>query len=428
MATAVLPAAYPSAVIARYSVFILSGIGMFTAMDISLTSLMIEPVKTELALSDIEIGSIQGLAYGLSFGLCAIPIGLLIDRVNRTRLLSWAMVVWSVAMVVAGFAQNFTTLFACECVLGATSAALLPASVSLISDLVPPSGRSAATGIFAAGEALGMAVGYFAGGLLFDWLTQGGGEGPMWFVHLTPWRAIYILFAAIGALMIPLLYALCEPLRKEVLQTATGLRSAARELRVFRSFLVPLYIGYALEIIAVTAILAWLAPALMRLDHQTPGQFGGWLGLTLSVGGITGAALGGKLAELSRRHGRSIMLPAAVATLVLAPCTLLALTPNLFWLGAMLAVAVIATAIVGVTQAAAIAIYIPNELRGLALGIGVLAGAGLGRALAPGGVGMLTEFLGRPEGLGYAVALVGLPSALLGAALFRAARLPLRGP
>ncbi|MGH6613319.1 hypothetical protein [Sphingomonas sp.] len=47
---------------------------------------------------------------------------------------------------------------------------------------------------------------------------------------------------------------------------------------------------------------------------------------------------------------------------------------------------------------AAVAIYNPNELRGLALGIGVLVGVGLGRALALGCVGILPDLARMPWG------------------------------
>ena len=73
-------------------------VGFVTATDVSLTTVLLEPMKRELAFSDVQIGLIQGTAFGLAFGIGAFPMGRLIDRANRSRLLLAALMLWMAAL------------------------------------------------------------------------------------------------------------------------------------------------------------------------------------------------------------------------------------------------------------------------------------------------------------------------------------------
>jgi sugar phosphate permease len=66
-------------------------------LDRAVLSLVAEPVRREFALSDSQLGVLNGFAFGLMFALVGIPIGLLVDRVNRCRLLACMVLLWSSA-------------------------------------------------------------------------------------------------------------------------------------------------------------------------------------------------------------------------------------------------------------------------------------------------------------------------------------------
>lgn len=406
---------YPSAAKARAAVIILSGLGFFVSTDLVLTALLIEPMKAELALSDIQIGMLQGTAFGLAFGICSIPLGRLIDRANRVRMLTMGLLVWMASLAVTGLAQNMTTLVSARIALGGVAALLIPAAASIIADLYPPERRAVATSMFGVGQALGQGFGILAGGFAFDALSR---HGPL--LGLSPWRAVYIIAAALGLVLLAALLIVKEPVRQEREAEARSPRQAASELWRYRPFLAPLLMAMLFSAIAIQAAQTWATPVLMRGYGLTPGEFAGWLGTVMIAGGILGAFGGGQLAELGRRRGgrAGVLLPAALASLAIAPLALFALAPTIPLFALMLGAALLFGAAVAIIGVVAITLNIPNEIRGLAIGASVFMTAVFGVATGPAAIALVSQWLGGEAMLGSAIALVAAPCALLAALFF----------
>src|SRR5687767_3313671 len=64
-------------------------------LDRSIVGVVVEPVRKEFGLSDSQIGLLTGLVYGMAFCAAGLPLGLLVDRVSRKRLLAGMLVAWS---------------------------------------------------------------------------------------------------------------------------------------------------------------------------------------------------------------------------------------------------------------------------------------------------------------------------------------------
>ena len=56
-------------------------------VDRSILSLLLEPIKLELALSDSQLGVLGGLAFALFYTFLGIPIAALADRRSRVKFL-----------------------------------------------------------------------------------------------------------------------------------------------------------------------------------------------------------------------------------------------------------------------------------------------------------------------------------------------------
>ena len=97
-----LAPSFPTPAQARRGVAYIATTGFFLSMDITLTTLLIEPIKREMGLSDIQIGLVQGTAFGIAFGLSSVPLGRLIDKGNRVRFLGVGLLFWIAAMVTTG--------------------------------------------------------------------------------------------------------------------------------------------------------------------------------------------------------------------------------------------------------------------------------------------------------------------------------------
>ena len=406
---------YPAHGEARRGMVILILLAFVTSMDLTLTALLIEPMKRDLALSDVQIGLLQGTVFGLSYGLSSLPMGWLIDRRNRRVLLIAGVLVWAVGMIGSGLAGGFAFLALWRVALGLVTALLVPASLSMIADLFAPERRSVATSLFAGGQAAGQAFGILAGGVVFDWLATSASLTAM----LTPWRMLYVAAGAICVLLAIALLGIREPARQES-QAGGASRGGWRELWSYRRFLIPLLGGLLFTVIAMQAANVWAAPLLIRRFGLTPGSFAGWLSLVTFAGLILGALAGGQLAELGRRRGgrSGVLLPAVVAAIAAAPLSLFALAPTVGSFAALLAFDLFCAGLIPTVGVIAIALNIPNEIRGRAIGSYVLVTALLGTATAPAAIAVISRALGGEAMLGQAIVIVSVPAALAAAACF----------
>ncbi len=100
----------------------------------------------------------------------ALPMGILVDRTHRKRLLLVVVAIWSVAMVVSGTATSFIYLLGARVFLGAVTAAAAPAVASLTGDFFPARDRAQIYGLILAGELVGMGIGFFVSGEASSWL------------------------------------------------------------------------------------------------------------------------------------------------------------------------------------------------------------------------------------------------------------------
>jgi predicted MFS family arabinose efflux permease len=71
-----------------------------------------ESVKAELRLTDTMLGLIQGASAALALVVCSIPVGILVDRVNRVRLMIGLALVWTLGTALTAVATGTVMLFA----------------------------------------------------------------------------------------------------------------------------------------------------------------------------------------------------------------------------------------------------------------------------------------------------------------------------
>lgn len=379
-------------------------------MDTSLISLLIEPMRRDLQFSDAQLGLLQGAFPTIAFAVCAIPVGLLVDRFNRSRMILLALVVWTLALVLIAVAPGFALLAVAKVLIGCVQAVLITAPFSLVADLSERRRRSAAVGALVIGQALGAGLGFVLGGLFYTAMSS--------IVDVEPWRVTVLVFGAFGLLLVPFFLALKEPVRTETGSDARGVGALFHELRRHSKLLWPLFIGYAFAQVSASVLQVWTSPALLRLYRMSELEVGNLVGLLTLAGGIVGALLAAWIIELLRRRNRRGALAIGVAALAGGAAGAMALMPTSLGAVVTYGLGVVATTFVGTAVPTFLMLYLPNELRGLAGGALVLLSVGTGATIGPSMVAFLSGMLVGEQALGQAMAITGVAGGLLALLFF----------
>ena len=353
---------------------------------------------------------LQGPALAIPVVLAAIPIGLLIDRVSRVRLLFLFALLEIVGSLTTAFATNFATLFVSRCLIGLTSTTIIIAGFSLLADYYPPAQRGRAKAVLVMGQYGGTSAAFALGGAL---LAQfGSTDGWRWAMF---WLTIPML--ALAAL---LMLAMREPARTGIVSRNRSSKQTFAELWQTRALVLPLTAGIVFVEVPLFAINAWAAPALSRGFALPPTRVGAILATATMVSGILGPIMGGSLADLCHRSGgpRRTMLASAGLALLGAPAGLFAIMPGVSPASGLLVACI---TIVGATVAMSATLFtivIPNELRGLCLSILAAANSIIGMASAPLMVSGIAGVLGGPAMIGTSLTLVCTAASVLCALTF----------
>lgn len=290
-------------------------------VDRQILSLLVAPVKAELALSDFELSLLHGLAFALLYMVLGLPFGWLADHHNRKRIILAGIGFWSLMTATCGLARNFPELFLARIGVGVGEASLQPAAYSLLADIYPPEKLSLAISIFSLGAWLGVGSAFLLGGQavqIADMVSNLSG------LDWSGWRLLFILLGLLGIPVCVLIFGVIkEPARRRTARSTT-FSETWRFLKDRAGLLIPLSIGYGLVLLTVYAFLAWAPALLMRLYGWSISEAGFALGISALLLCPPGAVCGGLLANYLIRSGR-IAGPVVVGIFeaaLLAPCLL----------------------------------------------------------------------------------------------------------
>src|SRR5262245_53096772 len=110
---------------------------MFGTIENYIITFLIQPIKRDFRLSDLELSFLIGAAPAIFYACIGLPLARLVDRVRRNRLLSITLGVAGIATSLAGLTQNFWQFAACRMSVGGGSAISNPGTYSLLADYFP---------------------------------------------------------------------------------------------------------------------------------------------------------------------------------------------------------------------------------------------------------------------------------------------------
>ena len=396
-----------------YTLTLLTLMSALAFMDRQILAVLIQPVKLEFGLSDLQIGLVTGLGFAFTFSLLGVPLGRLADRCERRRLIAWCRGIGGLLGALGGASLGFWTLMFSRAGGALSDAGGTPASMSMLADLYPPAQRSRAMSVISTGGSLGALMALVLG----SWLAAHYG-----------WRTAVVVAGSSSVVLALLLHwSVREPLRVitgHVAHTAKA-NDARQPGAVAAIWSQPvtrwLIVGAACTLLAAYSFGAWNIALLLRhhgLSLQQAGSISGAAALTSIFGGLASGSLTDHLA----RHDLRWQL--GVPILGLGLSLLCGMVYLLLPAGALLPATVLMVMFaffmpwwVAPTYAA-ISLVVPNQRRATANAMVLLAGAVLGNGLGPILTGWLSDVLNaRLGGDGLRYSMLGMVCMLLPAML-----------
>ena len=302
-----------SAATRRYVLGTLVVVYTFNFIDRQILSILLEPIKHDLELSDTQLGFLTGFAFALFYATLGIPIARWADAHNRRNLIALSLTIWSGMTALSGLAQNFGQLLFARIGVGVGEAGCSPPAHAMLSDYYPPNQRATALGIYSLGIPVGILFGFLAGG----WINEFFG-----------WRVAFFVVGIPGlVLAVVVRFTVREPIRgmsegRSATTDQPGIAETFRFLWQKRSFR-HLAFGGALTAFVGYGVVSWLPSFMIRSHGMETGEIGTYLGLILGIPGGIGIALGGYLADrFGGRDPRWYLWIPAVALLVSVPLSL----------------------------------------------------------------------------------------------------------
>ncbi len=400
---------YPARPYAWAVVGILFVTAILSYTDRQVLSLLVDPIRSDLGISDTQMSLLLGTAFAVVYGIAGLPLGLLADRTSRRNLIFAGVLVWSIGTLACGFSQSFGGLFAARIVVGLGEAVLSPAAISLISDYFPASRRGMAVGVFLCGIAMGIGASILIGGGVLHAVQLGILSGtPL--ATLATWRLVLLVIGAPGLVWALAIFLIREPVRRVAGDAASSARGAG--WRAWRSTtwarVVPIYLVVATASLVDNAVGAWAPTLLIREFSKNPAQVGVELGLLLAAGFGGGVLIGGWLADRVGAHGAwSCKLGVCLCSgLLILPVSLMI---NVADFEVVLLAVPLYFALSGIVTAcgfSAILDVVPNRSRGFAMSVSFFLNVALGAGIGPTAVAVASDHVfGSAAGLGPAIAL-----------------------
>ena len=281
-----------------YLLAVLTALTAFNQLDRSLMNILLEPVRREFALSDVQLGLLSGFSFAVVYTTLSIPAAVWAVRHDRRNLIAAAALLWGAMTALCGAAQAFWLLLLARVGVGVGEAGGPAPSHAMLSDLYPRGERGSAIATYTVGINAGVVLAFLVGGI----------GGQLW-----GWRAAFVA-AGVATMLLALLcrFTVRDPPRTA---DARGWEIGdAGSLAMVKQTVRAMWRDPAMRQVCVGATLAtvvgytaatWVPSYLVRSHGLSLAVTGTYLAAVVGVGGGLGTYLGGRLSDaLGRRDIR----------------------------------------------------------------------------------------------------------------------------
>lgn len=393
-------------------------------VDRLVVSVLVEPLKADLNLSDVQISLIQGAAFAVFYAIMGVPLGRMADLFSRRALITVGIVVWSIATVTCGLVSSFGALFAARVLVGIGEAALSPAAYSLFADSFPRDRLARVIGIYTSGAVAGSGIALLAGSaVLAAFTARGVMQWPL-LGELAPWQSTFVTVGLPGLAIAALVaFTAVEP-RRAPRDMSPPVSEVLRWIGQARTAYVLVFTTWALNSVVGYGYVNWAPVYLVREFGLTPSNAGMSFGLVMLSAGSIGPIVGGVICDRLTRRG-DLAAPMRVnltGFTVLAVIGLFAFSSESLQITLAL-MAVITFCFTALLSLGPVAIQLmtPGPMRGqmsavnlmignmLGLGLGPLLSASFARIFYEGNIGSgIATTIVTASACGAVLALMGL--------------------
>ena len=285
---------------------------MLNYVDRFLPSVLAEPIKHDLELSDTAIGVINGFGFLIVYAVLGILVARLADRGAFGAVIAGCVTLWGTATMLGGAVQSGFQLALTRIGVAVGEAGSTPASHAYVARNFSPDRRAAPLAVITFAIPLASGASLIGGGMLAENLG---------------WRTAFVVMGALSVVLAPLVLMVVG-VRQSLPAPAPSARIggnwwALLGKRSFQSVIV----GTAL-ISAAGYSLTTFAPAfLMRSHSMSLGEVGLEYGLTTALTGVLGLLIVGRVADrLATSDPRWLLWIVVVTTGLLLPASVLAFT------------------------------------------------------------------------------------------------------
>ncbi|MBJ90427.1 MAG: MFS transporter [Woeseia sp.] len=398
-----------------YVVVVLMVAQVVSFIDRQVITLLVQPIRHDLQISDTEMSLLMGFAFALFYVTMGVPIARLADRYSRRKLISAGIFLWSIATAACGLAKSFGQLFVTRIAVGVGEASLTPAAYSMIADYFPKEKLGRAVGVYAIGVYLGAGLALVLGGAAIRAISRAGAIDLPIIGTVLPWQLTFMIVGAPGILLVlVMMLTVREPVRKNVIERADGGGVPIKEIIDFmwtnRGTFGSIFLGYAAGGMAFYGFLFWI-PEFIRRTHAWDISDAGMLfGTQLAILGTTGTYVGGWLCDWMTARGYKDAALRALAIFFALAMPFMALTPlmpSMSLVIPMLCLAVFTLALQQALSPVAIQLITPNQMRAQVIAIFFVISVFCAISFGATSIALITDYVFQNENdLRYSLAIV----------------------
>jgi EmrB/QacA subfamily drug resistance transporter len=174
----------------RWGILAIVGAAFFmTVLDVAIVNVALPSIETDLNVTETTVQWVL-IAYAITFGGFLLLGGRMADLLGRKRIFIVGLLLFTIASLVCGLANDISVLIGARAVQGIGAAIISPAALSIVTTTFEEGAeRNKALGIWGALGGSGAAAGVLFGGLLTEYLG---------------WQWIFYVNVPVGALVLAL--------------------------------------------------------------------------------------------------------------------------------------------------------------------------------------------------------------------------------